>query len=153
MGLPRLFAEDLRVAEGGLRFAAFNGGTHTLLGPWLFVRTAGPPLTSAAVKSVRLPSTFQQHCAAGYLVSVDSYMNLQLASTEEYIDGQFTGNLGEVLIRCADSEPSLGPSPYLMWASSGLPSSKRRPAPFDADATTCCTCEEHQRSKKAVDAR
>ncbi len=27
-------------------------------------------------------------------------MNLQLASTEEYIDGQFTGNLGEVLIRC-----------------------------------------------------
>ena len=36
---------------------------------------------------------------AGYLVSVDSYMNLQLASTEEYIDGQFTGNLGEVLIR------------------------------------------------------
>ncbi|KAK9833700.1 hypothetical protein WJX74_003155 [Apatococcus lobatus] len=36
----------------------------------------------------------------GYLVSVDSYMNLQLASTEEYIDGQFTGNLGEVLIRC-----------------------------------------------------
>ena len=63
----------------------------------------------------------------GYLVSVDAYMNLQvgscapcarlaaahsvlqqltccdtcaqLASTEEYIDGQFTGNLGEVLIR------------------------------------------------------
>ncbi|KAH7294482.1 hypothetical protein KP509_27G002400 [Ceratopteris richardii] len=36
----------------------------------------------------------------GYLVSVDSYMNLQLASTEEYIDGQLTGNLGEILIRC-----------------------------------------------------
>ena len=27
-------------------------------------------------------------------------MNLQLASTEEYIDGAFAGNLGEVLIRC-----------------------------------------------------
>ena len=27
----------------------------------------------------------------GYLVSVDSYMNLQLASTEEYIDGQVCG--------------------------------------------------------------
>jgi len=26
-------------------------------------------------------------------------MNLQLANTEEFIDGQFTGNLGEVLIR------------------------------------------------------
>ncbi|GJN37291.1 hypothetical protein PR202_gb26227 [Eleusine coracana subsp. coracana] len=36
----------------------------------------------------------------GFLVSVDSYMNLQLANTEEYIDGQFSGNLGEILIRC-----------------------------------------------------
>ena len=36
----------------------------------------------------------------GKLLSVDSYMNLQLASTEEWIDGQFSGNLGEVLIRC-----------------------------------------------------
>ncbi|EFJ45780.1 hypothetical protein VOLCADRAFT_109863 [Volvox carteri f. nagariensis] len=36
----------------------------------------------------------------GYLVSTDAYMNLQLASTEEFIDGQFTGQLGEVLIRC-----------------------------------------------------
>ncbi|XP_044411940.1 probable small nuclear ribonucleoprotein F isoform X1 [Triticum aestivum] len=36
----------------------------------------------------------------GYLVSVDSYMNLQLADTEEYIDGQFSGNLGDILIRC-----------------------------------------------------
>ncbi|RWR94148.1 putative small nuclear ribonucleoprotein F [Cinnamomum micranthum f. kanehirae] len=36
----------------------------------------------------------------GYLVSVDSYMNLQLANTEEYVEGQFSGNLGEILIRC-----------------------------------------------------
>ncbi|XP_013395334.1 small nuclear ribonucleoprotein F [Lingula anatina] len=36
----------------------------------------------------------------GYLVSVDGYMNLQLANTEEYIDGALSGNLGEVLIRC-----------------------------------------------------
>ena len=36
----------------------------------------------------------------GFLVSVDSYMNLQLASTEEWIKGKFAGNLGEVLIRC-----------------------------------------------------
>ena len=27
-------------------------------------------------------------------------MNLQLANTEEYIDGALAGNLGEVLIRC-----------------------------------------------------
>lgn len=36
----------------------------------------------------------------GYLVSIDSYMNLQLASTEEWIDNKLAGNLGEVLIRC-----------------------------------------------------
>lgn len=36
----------------------------------------------------------------GYLVSVDSYMNIQLANTEEYIDGKLAGALGEVLIRC-----------------------------------------------------
>ncbi|VDN03435.1 unnamed protein product [Thelazia callipaeda] len=36
----------------------------------------------------------------GYLVSVDGYMNLQLANAEEYIDGQHTGDVGEVLIRC-----------------------------------------------------
>uniref|UniRef100_A0A2I2YZP2 Sm protein F n=1 Tax=Gorilla gorilla gorilla TaxID=9595 RepID=A0A2I2YZP2_GORGO len=36
----------------------------------------------------------------GYLVSVDGYMNMQLANTEEYIDGALSGRLGEVLIRC-----------------------------------------------------
>lgn len=36
----------------------------------------------------------------GLLVSVDSYMNLQLANTEEIINGEKCGNLGEVLIRC-----------------------------------------------------
>jgi small nuclear ribonucleoprotein F len=37
---------------------------------------------------------------AGVLISVDSYYNLQLGSTEEWTDGAFAGNLGEVLIRC-----------------------------------------------------
>ncbi|XP_012274227.1 small nuclear ribonucleoprotein F [Orussus abietinus] len=40
------------------------------------------------------------HEYKGYLVSVDGYMNLQLANTEEFVDGSCTGNLGEVLIRC-----------------------------------------------------
>lgn len=40
------------------------------------------------------------HEYKGYLVSVDGYMNLQLANTEEHIQGEMTGNLGEVLIRC-----------------------------------------------------
>ncbi|KAL0240989.1 hypothetical protein GEMRC1_006225 [Eukaryota sp. GEM-RC1] len=36
----------------------------------------------------------------GYLLSTDRYMNLQLANTEELVDGHFQGNIGEVLIRC-----------------------------------------------------
>ncbi|KAL0212546.1 hypothetical protein RCL1_006172 [Eukaryota sp. TZLM3-RCL] len=36
----------------------------------------------------------------GILVSTDRYMNLQLASTEEFIDGVRKGNIGEILVRC-----------------------------------------------------
>ena len=36
----------------------------------------------------------------GTLLSVDSYMNIQLGKTEEYVDEQLAGHLGEVLIRC-----------------------------------------------------
>ena len=39
------------------------------------------------------------HEYKGYLVSVDGYMNLQMAQTEEFIDGNCTGNLGDVLVR------------------------------------------------------
>lgn len=40
------------------------------------------------------------HEYKGILVSTDGYMNCQLASTEEIIDGQCTGRLGEVMVRC-----------------------------------------------------
>ena len=46
-------------------------------------------------------------------------MNLQLANTEEYIDGQFTGNLGEVLIRCAHAR--LSPSRESACGAYALP--------------------------------
>lgn len=36
----------------------------------------------------------------GKLESADAYMNLQLSGTEEYLDGEFSGKLGDVLIRC-----------------------------------------------------
>ncbi|KAK1761239.1 hypothetical protein QBC47DRAFT_369454 [Echria macrotheca] len=36
----------------------------------------------------------------GRLVSIDSYMNVQLSNTEEYINQKPTGTLGQVLIRC-----------------------------------------------------
>jgi small nuclear ribonucleoprotein (snRNP)-like protein len=42
----------------------------------------------------------------GQLVSVDSYMNVQLNSTEEFINGKSTGTLGQVLIRYVAKQPS-----------------------------------------------
>ncbi|KAK4451782.1 hypothetical protein QBC34DRAFT_399527 [Podospora aff. communis PSN243] len=36
----------------------------------------------------------------GRLVSIDSYMNIQLGNTEEFIDQKPAGTLGQVLIRC-----------------------------------------------------
>lgn len=36
----------------------------------------------------------------GTLESIDSYMNVLLRDTEEFIDGKDTGTLGLVLIRC-----------------------------------------------------
>jgi small nuclear ribonucleoprotein F len=40
----------------------------------------------------------------GRLVSIDSYMNIQLSNAEEWIDQQKTSDLGQVLIRCVYSE-------------------------------------------------
>lgn len=36
----------------------------------------------------------------GRLVSVDSYMNIQLSGAEEWRNGKSAGVLGQVLIRC-----------------------------------------------------
>jgi small nuclear ribonucleoprotein F len=43
----------------------------------------------------------------GRLVSVDSYLNIQLSNAEEYIAHKSTGSLGEVLIRCSMSSSLL----------------------------------------------
>lgn len=36
----------------------------------------------------------------GFLMSYDSFMNFQLGNTEEYENGEFSGELGEIFIRC-----------------------------------------------------
>ncbi|KAK2950017.1 putative Small nuclear ribonucleoprotein F [Blattamonas nauphoetae] len=36
----------------------------------------------------------------GILVSTDPFMNLQLSGTEEFIDKESAGLIGEVLVRC-----------------------------------------------------
>lgn len=46
-----------------------------------------------------MQSFFATHWA-GHLTSVDSYMNIQLENSEEWIDGALAGKLGEILIRC-----------------------------------------------------
>ncbi|KAL7552909.1 hypothetical protein ACHAWF_016153, partial [Thalassiosira exigua] len=58
-----------------------------------------PFLADLTGKQVRVRLKWGQEYQ-GKLASSDAYMNLQLTDTEEFIDGQFAGALGEVLIRC-----------------------------------------------------
>lgn len=48
---------------------------------------------------VRVRLKWGQTEYTGRLVSVDSYMNLQLSGAEEWVGGKSTGGLGQVLIR------------------------------------------------------
>ncbi len=36
----------------------------------------------------------------GVLLATDSYMNLQVANAQEWVQGELAGHLGEILIRC-----------------------------------------------------
>jgi small nuclear ribonucleoprotein F len=58
-----------------------------------------PFLADLVGKNVRVRLKWGQEYQ-GKLASSDAYMNLELRETEEFIDGQFAGALGEVLIRC-----------------------------------------------------
>lgn len=125
------------VAEGMASCSQFAACQQWLEGqPARSVRLVRVRRVQAAL--LLIVTEMQAFPCAGYLVSVDAYMNLQLASTgrplsggvrsgvfarmscslfshavhawgaqnvsiaaEEYIDGELTGNLGEVLIRCA----------------------------------------------------
>jgi small nuclear ribonucleoprotein F len=58
-----------------------------------------PFLSDLVGKTVRIRLKWGQEYQ-GKLASSDAYMNLELQETEEFIDGQFAGTLGEVLIRC-----------------------------------------------------
>ena len=55
----------------------------------------------------------------GRLISVDSYMNVQLNGTEEFINGKSTGTLGQVLIRYATIHLTLNPGLRCICASMG----------------------------------
>ncbi|EME40613.1 hypothetical protein DOTSEDRAFT_27245 [Dothistroma septosporum NZE10] len=58
-----------------------------------------PMLQSLVDKEVIIKIKWGQEYT-GKLVSVDSYMNIQLSGCSEWKDGQDMGVLGQVLIRC-----------------------------------------------------
>ncbi|KAI9841765.1 MAG: hypothetical protein M1838_003426 [Thelocarpon superellum] len=55
-----------------------------------------PMLQSLVNEEVIIRLKWGQTEYKGRLVSVDSYMNVQLTGTEEFIDGKSTGSLGQV---------------------------------------------------------
>ncbi|KAK0640312.1 putative small nuclear ribonucleoprotein F [Lasiodiplodia hormozganensis] len=59
-----------------------------------------PMLLALVGKDIRVRLKWGYTEYTGTLISADSYMNLQLANTEEFIDGKSTGTLGQVLFRC-----------------------------------------------------
>ncbi|OAA33368.1 small nuclear ribonucleoprotein SmF [Moelleriella libera RCEF 2490] len=59
-----------------------------------------PMLQDLVNKTVFVRLKWGQVEYKGTLVSVDSYMNLQLSGTEEYVSNKPAGLLGQVLIRC-----------------------------------------------------
>ncbi|KAL1587987.1 hypothetical protein WHR41_03330 [Cladosporium halotolerans] len=59
-----------------------------------------PMLQSLVDSDVRIRLKWGATEYTGRLVSVDSYMNVQLSGAEEWIDGRSQGMLGQVLIRC-----------------------------------------------------
>ena len=70
-------------------------------GPRSPARTLTNSLFSRSVgKDIIVRLKWGQTEYKGQLISVDSYMNIQLSNTEEFIDRKSTGTLGQVLIRC-----------------------------------------------------
>jgi len=59
-----------------------------------------PMLQNLVDKEVVIRLKWGQTEYKGRLVSIDSYMNIQLSGAEEWIDQQMTSVLGQVLIRC-----------------------------------------------------
>ena len=70
------------------------------MGPSFVPINPKPFLQSLTGKKVLVKLKWSGMAYKGFLVSTDAYMNVQLANTMEIIDGEETGNLGEVLIRC-----------------------------------------------------
>jgi small nuclear ribonucleoprotein F len=56
-------------------------------------------LTNSLGKSVKVKLKWGMSYH-GILQTFDSYMNLSLNETEEWINGKYIGDLGQILIRC-----------------------------------------------------
>lgn len=64
--------------------------------------TSPPPLTRTnnSNNGGKETHTLTRGFLSVFRVSIDSYMNIQLAEAQEYIKNNFSGSLGQVLIRC-----------------------------------------------------
>ena len=76
-----------------------NRLTQKILFKTQFIINPKPFLVDLTGKSVKVKLKWGMEYQ-GRLESADAYMNLQLKECEEFLDGQFAGFLGEVLIRC-----------------------------------------------------
>ena len=76
-----------------------SSGTLSLTKQSQFIVNPKPFLSDLTGKAVRVRLKWGQEYQ-GILSSSDAYMNLRLDKTEEFVDGEFAGFLGEVLIRC-----------------------------------------------------
>ncbi|RKF62362.1 putative small nuclear ribonucleoprotein F [Erysiphe neolycopersici] len=59
-----------------------------------------PMLQSLVNEEVIIRLKWDQTEYKGRLISIDSYMNVQLSGAEEWVDQKMTSVLGQVLIRC-----------------------------------------------------
>jgi small nuclear ribonucleoprotein F len=105
---PKSFLQEL---TGKPCIVKLKWGMEYKGAPQICAASRLPPTSAARVEPSPAPPR------AGYLASVDRYMNLQLASTEEWVDGTFSGNLGEVLIRCASRLSPRPPFPFRLLAT------------------------------------
>ncbi|RYP09796.1 hypothetical protein DL764_001050 [Monosporascus ibericus] len=72
----------------------------------------------------------------GRLVSIDSYMNIQLTNAQEFIDQKFTSDLGQILIRWGSFLLSFLPPPF--WPPVASPAGALRTQRKQSGALLAC---------------
>ncbi|KAF2085109.1 LSM-domain-containing protein [Saccharata proteae CBS 121410] len=101
-----------------------------------------PMLQSLVNEDVLIRLKWNKTEYKGRLQSVDSYMNVLLANTEEITDGKNMGSLGQVLIRCNN----------ILWISAADAPSRRSDGSTEFLAVVVPKVEEQSPKIKREDA-